>query len=82
MDDFSIHPDRFPILMDRFLLHTDPSSANHQGTSRYAQGIPIAGKPGFVKSPYAPAKGDLDVRRFRKGAEMRCPYTGKIFIVP
>jgi hypothetical protein len=59
------------------------ASVNHQpAATSYPYGIPIPGKPGFAKSPYAPSKGELDVRRFRKGAEVKCPFTGKIFLTP
>lgn len=44
--------------------------------------IPVPGKPGIVHSPYAPSRGELDVRKYKKGTKVRCPYTGKIFIVP
>jgi hypothetical protein len=57
-----------------------PTPANLPRRSAY--GIPVPGKPGLVKSPYAPSKGLVDVRRYRKGAEVKCPFTGKIFVVP
>ena len=50
--------------------------------ARYPVGIPVAGKRGFAKSPYAPAKNDLDLRPYKKGSQVKCPYTGRIFIVP
>jgi hypothetical protein len=50
--------------------------------TRPPSGLRVPGKPGFAKSPYAPSKGELDLRRFRKGAEVKCPFTGKIFTVP
>jgi len=45
-------------------------------------GIPVQGKPGIVRSPYAPTKGEIDIRRYAKGAQVKCPFTGKIFIAP
>ncbi|MEZ5384508.1 MAG: hypothetical protein R3F13_03225 [Prosthecobacter sp.] len=42
----------------------------------------IAGKPGFVKSPFDPSGQAIDVRDFQSGQKARCPYTGKIFRVP
>jgi TIR domain len=48
----------------------------------YPYGIPVQGKSGFVKSPYAPSRGEIDIRRYPKGSQVKCPFTGKIFIAP
>ena len=42
----------------------------------------VAGKPGFVTSPYDPYKGYIDVRGFPPGTEVKDPYSGKTFLVP
>lgn len=51
-----------------------------------ASGLPMAnpvpGKEGYVTSPYAPDTGYVDVRGFPSGAEVKCPYSGKKFVVP
>ena len=56
--------------------------ANTAPRKSYAYGIPIQGKPGFVRSPYAPTKGEIDIRRYPKGTQLKCPFTGKTFIAP
>lgn len=45
-------------------------------------GVPVAGRPGFVTSPYSSAGGYVDVRDFPPGTEVRDPYSGKIFRTP
>lgn len=51
-------------------------------------GIPVPGKPGYVRSPYSPNSGLVEVRDFAtgrpyaRGTEVKCPFTGKVFLVP
>lgn len=45
-------------------------------------GTPVPGKPGFVTSPHSPYAGYVDVRGFPPATEVKCPYSGKIFLVP
>jgi hypothetical protein len=45
-------------------------------------GTPVPGKPGFVTSPHSPYAGYVDVRGFPPNTEVKCPYSGKIFLVP
>lgn len=42
----------------------------------------VAGKPGYITSPYAPTAGYIDVTGFAPGTEVQCPYSGKRFRVP
>jgi hypothetical protein len=44
-------------------------------------GKAVAGKPGFVTSPYG-NPGYIDVRGFPPGTEVKDPYSGKSFLVP
>jgi hypothetical protein len=44
-------------------------------------GAPVAGKPGFVYSPYGEKKL-VDAVDIPRGTKVKCPYTGKIFRVP
>src|ERR1700745_717135 len=48
----------------------------------FPYGVPVPNKPGFVISPYSPNAGYVDIRGFPTGAEVKDPYTGKIFITP
>ena len=48
----------------------------------YPYAVKVAGKPGFVTSPYAPYSGYVDVRGFPPGTEVKDPYTQKVFLVP
>ena len=45
-------------------------------------GQPVVGKKGYVYSPYAPDKGQVDVVDIPSGTKVKCPYTNKTFRVP
>jgi hypothetical protein len=55
---------------------------NKTGAGDLLYAIPIKGKPGFVLSPYKPDAPSIDIRGFPPKAQVRCPYTHKIFLVP
>lgn len=62
---------------------TPPPAATPAPAAReMAYGTPVPGKPGFVTSPHSPYAGYVDVRGFPPGTEVKCPYSGKIFLVP
>lgn len=58
-----------------------PAPAPPTAKGDYPYGVPVEGKPGFVRSPYSPDKM-TDVRGYAPGTEVKDPYTGKIFLVP
>jgi hypothetical protein len=45
-------------------------------------GIPVPGKEGWVRSPYAPSQPPIDVSKLPSDAVVQCPYTGKPFRIP
>jgi hypothetical protein len=59
-----------------------PAPTNTSPAREMAYGTPVPGKPGFVTSPHSPYAGYVDVRGFPPGTEVKCPYSGKIFLVP
>jgi hypothetical protein len=67
-----------------------PNEKNTKGTSRaetrkgddLPYGTPVAGKKGFVTSPFSPNSGYIDVRGFAPGTPVKDPYTGKVFLTP
>jgi hypothetical protein len=57
------------------------AAATQAAKGDYPYAVPVAGKPGFVRSPYSPDKM-TDVRGYAPGTEVKDPYTQKIFLVP
>jgi hypothetical protein len=43
---------------------------------------PVPGKEGYVYSPYYEETVWIDVRGFKRGTEVKDPWTDKIFLVP
>ena len=67
-----------------------PNQKNTKSTSRASTkqgedlpyGTPVAGKKGFVTSPFSPNTGYIDVRGFAPGTPVKDPYSGKVFLTP
>ena len=61
---------------------TTPSPTPSAQPENYPTANKVPGKTGRVISPYAPNAGEVDVEGYPPGAEVKDPYTGKIFLVP
>ena len=64
---------------EAFPTPTPPPPAQPEN---YPVATKVPGKSGRVISPYAPNAGEVDVEGYPPGAEVKDPYTGKIFLVP
>lgn len=51
------------------------------GGGRFPYGVPVPGKKDLVRSPFSDS-GFVDVSGAPPESEVKCPYTGKIFLVP
>ena len=67
---------------DPVTTRTASSAPAQRSRTDLPYGLPVPNKPGFVISPYSPNAGYVDIRGFPIGAEVKDPYTGKVFIIP
>jgi hypothetical protein len=59
-----------------------PSAPTPAPANTPAFGIKVPSKPGFVLSPYDKGARLVDVQGMASGTKVKCPYTGKVFVVP
>lgn len=59
---------------------SNPTAIDDDGAIPYAKRI--EGRPDYVYSPYASKSQIVDVSGMAADAKVRCPYTGKLFLVP
>lgn len=45
-------------------------------------GTPVMGRKGYVRSPFSPDDGLVDVTDIAAGTKVKCPFSGKVFRVP
>lgn len=57
------------------------NNGSSSASTRQIEDIPPAkaDKMGYIRSPFAPDAGLIDVRGYAKGQEIRDPYTQKVF---
>ncbi len=77
-------PDPEPTVPDpsRPLVDPTPLPPDPPVPGEHPSAIPVEGRPGYVRSPFEPDSGLVDVRGLDPGTAAHCPYSGKIFRVP
>ena len=50
--------------------------------SRLPYGLPVPGKPGYVRSPYRPEAAAMNVKGRQPGQQVRDPVAHKDFLLP
>jgi hypothetical protein len=64
------------------ILPEAESKASPATASKGEYGVPVPGRPGYLRSPYSPSAPPVDVRGFSPGSEVRDPENGRVFLVP
>ena len=78
------HPTRAPV-SDVKTGEPSPEGSSNQGSSakgKILSAIKVPDQPGYVRSPYNPGAGMINVRGMPSGAEIYDPYSGNTILVP
>ena len=79
------HPTRAPVAATKNDETSPQGTSNPYSSASKAKilaAIKIPDQPGYVRSPYKPSAGLIDVRGMPSGSEIYDPYSGNTILVP
>ncbi len=84
--EYRVWPGGNAMALDRiyvFKVTPGPEDAKRDAELKdLPEGEPVPGRDDVVTSPHTDNPGQIDISGLKKGARVRCPYTGKYFRVP
>ncbi|MDB6071485.1 MAG: hypothetical protein JWL81_2656 [Verrucomicrobiales bacterium] len=82
--EFRFWPGGNSFTVDRIYVYkVDPGKrAKPEPGTVIPLGLPVQGRPQVALSPHEPNSGQIDIAGYLPGTAIRCPYTGKMFLVP
>jgi hypothetical protein len=77
-------PSRAPVSQVKTEEPSPEGSSNQDSSAKgkILSAIKVPDQPGYVRSPYNPDAGMIDVRGMPSGAEIYDPYSGNTILVP
>lgn len=81
--EFRFWPAGIPVALDRVYVFKVKGEAKDDSTvGSLPEGRVVEWRTDVVRSPHTNDNGLIDISGLRKGAKVRCPYTGRFFRVP
>ncbi|MEO8350309.1 MAG: hypothetical protein ABI680_01175 [Chthoniobacteraceae bacterium] len=84
--EYRVWPGGNAMALDRiYLFKVAPGPQDEkrdEGLKDLPEGEPVPGRDDVVTSPHTDNPGQIDISGLKKGARVRCPYTGNYFRVP